>query len=285
MNFQDHDAEIAQILLNLPCSFWWIDRDHKHLGCNVECCALLGLTPEKIIGKDILEYGISKAHLKPLVGEIYNEETKVMDTGIDQFQAMYAYDPVFEEKKIRQLCARVPLFDIKRTKILGMIGAGILEKEYNYQLKVELAKLSPDQFILKNHPTINFKWSEMLHMFPASIWWIDRDHKYRGANLAYCRTINKKLFPTELIGKTIIDIGKMSNWPESKSKNIRDLDESLMSMNHIGYNVENIIPQGKDVSSIRQIIAKKPILDKNGKVVGLMCVAVYNGLFGEKSKW
>lgn len=287
MNMKNHeydDAEVAQVLLNLPCSFWWIDRDHKYVGCNIECCGLLGLAPKEVIGKDMLDFGTVTEHFKPLARKIYDEETIVMETGIAQFQAMYAYGPTMEKNKVKQLCAKVPLFDLKRTQILGMIGAGILEHEHNYQLKVKLANLSPDQFIFQNHPTINFNWIEMLHMFPASIWWIDRDHKYRGANLAYYRLF-KKLSSIKLIGRTIFDIGNMNKWTEVKMKNMYDLDESLMVTNTIGYNVQNIIPQGQNEPSIRQIIAKKPIIDEKGNVKGLMCVAIYNGIFGEKSQW
>ncbi len=283
---QDPDEIIPQILLNLPCAIWWIDQDHKYIGCNIECCGLGGLHPQKILGRTILEIAQNRdGHWpKALTEEIYNAEGHVLQTGDPESKVIHAFPPNPGEKPLYQLCNKVPLFDLKRTIILGMIGVGILERQYNYPFKEKLENLNPNEFIIKNHPKIKFGWSEMFHMLPCSIWWIDKDHKYRGCNLEYCRTLGI-YSQMELVGKTILDVAKIKKWPAGRAENIVTLDTSCMLSSGVTYNIENVVYQGNKMPSIRQIVAKKTLLDKNGKVDGLLCVAVYNGQFGEKSKW
>lgn len=284
---RDPDEVIAQLLLNLPCSIWWIDKDHKYVGCNIECCGLGGLYPNEILGRTILEIAQNQdAPLKTLAGEFYNAEGNILLTGSHESKVIYALTPnTGGGKPLYQLCNKIPLFDLKRTSILGMIGAGILEREYNYPFKIKLDNLTSDQFILPNHPTIKFSWSEIYHMLPCSIWWLDKDHRYRGCNTEYCRTIGV-YSQMELIGKTILDVGRMKNWPAGRAENIQNLDITCTTRSKgVTYNIENVIYQGKNLPSIRQIIAKKTLLDKNGAVDGLLCVAINNGQFGEKSEW
>lgn len=277
------DLDIAKILLDLPCSLYWIDKDHKYVGCNIECCSLGGLHPEAILGRTILDFAAGQEALMPLAKTFYEAEERIMQSGIPECQVFHTYPSSSQEKIVHQLIEKIPIFNLKRTAVLGMIGAGILEREYNSQFKSTLGNLGPDQFILGNHPTLNFSWGEIFQILPCSIWWLDINQQYIGCNLEYCRTIGV-YSQIELIGKTILDIGEIKNWPQGKAMNIFNLDSLLIRSPGVTYNVENIIPQGEK-ASIRQVIAKKTLLNEKGEVDGLLCVAINNGQFGEKSQW
>lgn len=284
MKTQDHNLTIEQMFLNFPCSLWWMNRNHINLGCNIECCGLVKLNPQEILGKTLIDItkDVDSFLLKSLTEEIYDMEERIMKTGVPEFQNLHIIPQGPGEKPIRQLLAKKPILNAKG-EVIGLLAAGILERQYDQQFKVKVDNFSEDRFIIKDQ-TVNVGFREAFQMMPCSLFWMDKEHRYLGCNQENCRVLGI-YSQRELIGKTILEVAKIKRWPSMRAENIYDLDESIMHTGISEYSIENITPQGEKVPALRQIVAKKPIFDSKGDVIGLMGAAIYDGRFGEQSRW
>lgn len=305
MKIQDENLEVEQVFLNLPCSLWWIDRNHLYLGCNIECCGLVRLNPQEFLGKTVIDVAREHDVLKPLVKQIYDIDERIMQSGVAEFQLEYVVPQGLGQAPMRQLSAKKPIFNA-RHEVVGMLGAGILERHYDEQMKTVLDQLTADQFIVPDHPTVRIGFKEVLQMMPCSLLWMDRDHRYLGSNNE-AREVLGVDSHQEIIGKTILDIGINKNWPKFKAHNIYDLDESILYTGFPSYGIESILPQGHkktlvlndeeekfnerlkamlarrhNMLSVLNWGAKKPIFNQEHQVIGLMEAAIYAGVFGEK---
>lgn len=278
----DKNLQLEHVFFNLPCGVWWMDRNHSYLGCNRLTLRVVKLTPEKFLGKSVLELADKYNWLQSVAHEIYEMDERIMQTKTTEFQILHVMPQGSSEQPLRQLCAKAPILNA-RGEVLGLIGAGVLERELDNQFELPNNKLVEDQFIVQNHPTINFGFREIFQMAPCGFFWMGKDHRYLGCNKETLRVLNLQS-PYDMIGKTIYDIGLNKSWPQFKAKNIFDLDQLIMYTGFPEYRIQNIMPQGYKIPSIRQIVAKKAIFAENtDQVIGLMGAAIYDGRFGEPS--
>lgn len=275
--------QAEQVFLNLPCGVWWMDRNHVYLGCNLITFRVVKLNPGQFLGESITNLAKKYDWLKPVAKEIYDIDERIMQKGVPEFQILHYMPQGPHEKPIRQLCAKKPIFNVKG-EVIGLMGAGVFERDLSNNFEIKIDHFNEDQFIIQNHPTININFREAFQISPCGFFWMNRKHIYLGCNQETCRVLRLNT-QREMIGKNILDIAKAKHWPPFRAENIYDLDETIMSTGIAEYSIENIMPQGEKVPAIRQIVAKKPIYSQNGNILGLMGVAIYDGRFGERSKW
>lgn len=304
MTMQDINLQVEQVFLNLPCSLWWMDRNHTYLGCNKECCGVTQLKPQEILGRNILDMAqeIDSFPFKALAVEIYNIEERIMISGNPEYDTRVVVPQGYGNPPINQLCARKPIVNIKG-EVIGLLGAGILDRHYDIKMKEVLNALTIDKFLYPKS-TIKIGFEQALEMTPCSIFWMDRYHKYIDCNQETCEVLG--VSREEIIGKTILDVAIRKSWAKYKAQNIYDLDESIMYTGFPEFGIESLLPkqykqppeinwEGKEkisdrmkvlltkrlnLASVRNWGAKKAIFNEKNEVIGLMGAAIYAGEFG-----
>lgn len=269
----DENFDVERIALNTPASLFWMDRNHKYVGCNIECCNVAGLIPQEILGKDIFELSINHPFLRSIAKELYEVEEYVMSEKIIDYKTHIINA---EEGQIKQLCARAPIVSIQGN-VVGMIGVAIFNRAYALKAKPKLDNLTEDHFFVRGHPTVKYSLREIFNLAPCSFFWMDRDHQYLGCNAETVQVLGLRS-RYEFIHHTIIDIARKKKWPDFKGRNIYDLDESIMHTGFPEYSIEAILPKGN--GSVYNWGAKKPIFNNKHEIIGLTGAALYAGEFG-----
>ncbi len=129
--------------------------------------------------------------------------------------------------------------------------------------------LLDDNSVTENYSLLNLSNAEAFQILPASLWWMNRDHIYKGCNLEACYVVGAKSIQ-EFIGRDIFDLAKINDWPLFKAQEIYDIDERVMATGIPEFNIESIMPQGNDAPPIHQYGIRKPIFNRHGKVIALM---------------
>ncbi len=129
-------------------------------------------------------------------------------------------------------------------------------------------------------PDLSFEF--IFKHFPVSIWWMDRNHIYRGCNLENCRIAGVNS-PDEFIGKNVFDIEKNLNLPQSRSQAVYDLDEYIMQTGVPQKNIHNAVLQTNE-GALHQVSLRQPIFNKDGQVIGLIGIGISNAELGDQPK-
>lgn len=108
----------------MPCSIWWMDRNHIYIGCNIECCDICEVdSPNEIIGKDIYEAAKMPDWTHFKAKNVYDLDEFIMQTGIPEFNVENVV-PQTNRASIRQLASKKAIFNINN-EVIGLMGAGI----------------------------------------------------------------------------------------------------------------------------------------------------------------
>ena len=105
--------------------------------------------------------------------------------------------------------------------------------------------------------------------FPELVYWKDSNLIYQGCNENAAKMLGYRS-ASEIIGKSDIDLAKEFNWSEDRVKKLHDTDIKIIKKG-ISSMDEDPIP-GHDTTKI-YLSSKKPLIDKNGKIVGILGIS------------
>lgn len=142
---------------------------------------------------------------------------------------------------------------------------------------------SAGQSVIKNSSPLNLSSAEVFQLLPATLWWMNSNHIFKGCNIEACRIFGVKS-PREFIGRDIFDLGKINDWPQLNMQAFYDGDERVIKTGVSEFNTDVVFPQGKSAPPIRQYGIRKPIFNRQGKVIALMWAGIEIDLLENRFK-
>ena len=109
----------------------------------------------------------------------------------------------------------------------------------------------------------------IIESFPELVYWKDSNLIYQGCNENAAKMLGYKSSST-IIGKSDLDLAREFSWSEDRVKKLHDTDIAIIKKG-ISSVDEDPIP-GHDNTRI-YLTSKKPLIDKNGKIVGILGIS------------
>lgn len=279
MEIEEGNLQLDQIFLRMPCSLSWIDRNHKYLGCNIETCiALKANTPEKIIGKTILE--IAKKHKlsKSEAKTIYDSNEHLMRSGLSEFQIWKMIPIPAREQYTRHIGAKRPIFNQKK-EVIGLMEATVFGYDLGKKFKIGPEPLKQEWVDLFRAKTdTNLSFHEALQLMPCGLFWMNLERFYLGCNLETCKHLQISS-PNEIVGKHVHEIPFVKRWLDSKLNRFSRIDEFIMETGIPIFSLESLLPQKERKAPIRQLVSRRAIINGYSSI-GLMGAAMSCGPLG-----
>ena len=191
---------LKNILLNLPGSVYWKDKNGVYLGCNNFQAKMAGLnSPEEIIGKT--DYDLSWKDIAPILAKT---EQEIMTSGIPK--EIIETPKLSDGRKLIMITNKAPLFN-ERGEIIGIVGTSI-DITKQKKLEDELREMTQ-------------KLENVLNTIPGHVYWKDINGVYLGCNDLQARDVG--LTKEEMIGKTDYDVAS-----RDVADKLRRIDKKVM---------------------------------------------------------
>ncbi|MBP9743122.1 MAG: PAS domain-containing protein, partial [Burkholderiales bacterium] len=248
----NEEQKIRQIIDVVDASIYWKDKDGYMRGCNQHVLDIFGAkSREEILGKN--EY------------DLVTEEQAINIREIDQLvlkNGSYRGEEIFNVaggvEKV-YFTVKNQLLDHKGN-VIGIVGTSldITAQKKSEQLRLDIEK---HQVYAEEQE----KFRQIIDLVDASIYWKDKDGHYLGCN-KYVLNMAGVNSLDEILGKTDFDM----LWKNEASK-LREIDELVMTTT-TRYEGEELISSNVYNKSKPSVVltVKNPLLDNNGKVIGIV---------------
>lgn len=235
---------LKNILLHIPGSVYWKDKNGVYLGCNQFHATIAGLScPEEVVGKT--DYDLVWKEIAPT---LIKTDQEIMQSGIPK--EIIEIPTLLNGKKISMITNKAPLFDDKG-EIIGIIGTSI---DITEQRRIEHELCQTSQ-----------KLENVLDTIPGHIYWKDKNGAYLGCNNLQAQSfgLSKK---EEVLGKTDHEL----QWKETADI-LRKIDKDVMK-SRLSVTVEE---PGVCSDNTVFLSRKVPLYDLNDKdkVIGILGVS------------
>lgn len=253
--------ELSDLLKSLPGSVYWKDLNGVYLGCNDYMTKIIGLeSPDQVIGKT--DYDLC---WHEQAGAIRNIDQEVINTGIEK--TIEETGKLINGTLTTYLTSKKPLRD-KNNNIIGIFGISmdISEIKKREQEQIQQKIEAQNQYKLASIYLEN-----ILANLPEPIYWLDKEGGFLGCNPSEAAIFGLSS-PSELIGKTMYDIGEILGWKKDVSEALRQNDINIMKSKNAQIIEEvAIAPNGE----IRTYISHKaPLFDENKNVIGIIGTSI-----------
>jgi PAS domain S-box-containing protein len=232
------------VLMQLPCNVYWVDKQGVTLGCNQNVADFLKIdSVDDVIGKTHQElYG------KELADQLDALLHKVVSTG--KSIQVQEYAKLTDGRTYCFQSYKAPLKN-DQGDIIGLIG------------------ISFD--ITKDKTEINFL-KHIITMLPGHVWWTDEKSQVLGCNLQMAKTFGFDSVE-EVLGMTAFDLLKASNNLPEQSQWAEDIDQNDISAIESGKAIEMEEQLKIDGKIHSYLTSKVPLNDLDGNIIGLIGVA------------
>lgn len=272
--------DLNYIVAHLPGHVYWLDKNHRLMGCNRQQAVTLGFSsPDEIIGKTTQDL-FSKKEAEMI--DRHNQE--VMDT---REEKSFEEKIVVGGKKKVFFTQKLPLFDAKK-KVIGVmgIGADITQAKNRESMDlnhlVKMAQEVTGVEVKENESPVSY--AEMMRDFleaiiaemPGNVYWMNRECVFLGCNKNQARIFNLNT-PREVVGKTDLDretVGKTDldfSWKDQAKALIQNDLEVMQG--GIAKEFEEIAKLSNG-NKLYYLSNKVPLKDKQGNVIGLLGISL-----------
>lgn len=143
-----------------------------------------------------------------------------------------------------------------------------LEFSEKIEKKLELGKPQPEK--LEQYYQSHLYLTNILSYLPAHLYWFDTNSIVLGCNDSQAKTFGLKK-GSELIGKTIFEVGEQMGWNPDTAEIIRANDVEVMSQRQPS-TIEETMMLDDELKTY--VSHKHPLLDEKGNVIGVMGVSI-----------
>ena len=241
---------LPNIINFMPNPIYWCDLEGRMKGCNDAQAKLLGVQGNKsLIGKVIFDLPsklmqktqLRDAHKRVITADcVLSIEEKYLNAKQTPLVFLSKISPIYSEKN----------------KIIGVLSISV-------DITHEQAEHQNQIWILEN----------IIGKVPGHIWWKDKDCRFLGCNDAQASMAGLEL-RSEIKGKTSYD-AIVKNQPEKErrrqAKLIDDVDKKIIATGkHVVIEEPLVLPTGEKAVYLSR---KEPLLDSNGKIIGIVGVS------------
>lgn len=243
---------IKNVLDEIPENVYWLDLDHKFIGCNKKQAESFGLvSPDQLVGRSIYEFE-SREDADRIVS--------INNIVINSKQEILAEEPFLQPDGTKRIfiSKKAPLFN--KNKVIGTIGVSIditAEKE-NQLLQIKKEKAEQKAQLMQFYETI-------IDKMPGNVYWKDINYKYNGCNTNQAQNLGLKI-PNDIQGKTDFDLS-----PYEIAEKIRSADIKIIKTKQ-SITTEEVV-SNFDGKHLIMLSKKSPLFDKNGKIIGIIGVS------------
>lgn len=247
---------LESLMSNLPDNIYVIDEKGIYQNCNEQQLTNLGVTREKIVGKNVYEIAGTLGWDKDLANEIYKNNQEVIKSGsvISKEETIVCANG----ERRTYLSRKIPIKD-RQAKCIGVLGISTdltFLKNIENNLRESRAKT---EVYLEN----------LVSNLPDNIYWSNVDGVYEGCNDQQALMLN--VTRKDVIGKTIYDVAKILNWDKSLADTIYENDQKVIRGKETITTEEDVV--WLDGKKRTYLSRKIPTLDRMGNCIGVMGIS------------
>ncbi|MFN8771164.1 MAG: PAS domain S-box protein [Neisseriaceae bacterium] len=254
-SYNFNDENVYKIIDLINSSIYWTDAEGNFLGCNKYVLDLFGFRDRsEIIGKNEYDLIIIEEAVEEAVKEadkISENRMLVLKNGYYKGEESFT---IIGNKKIVAMTTKIRLLDKSgKTIILGN-SIDITDTK-------KIMTLEKQQAILAQEA----KTMQIIDLVDASIYWKDTNGYYLGCN-KYVLDMYGVENRSEIIGKTDYNF-----LPQDEAHQLSNIDKLVLECGYYKGEEYGTIADGSEIIALT---SKTRLLDKNGKVIGIVGTSI-----------
>lgn len=260
---------LENLLLTLPSSVSWKDKDGVYQGCNDRFVATLGfLSAKEIIGKTDFDLANILKWTPEVAESFYKIDREILESGISKMGIKDIPFTNLEGCCINQITNKSPLYDCSKN-IVGLVAVSF---DISYLIKEQTDLQIAKKYAEKNTIDTLKNIDGIMACMPGSIYWKDKDGVYQGCNDSLAQLVG--IPRAKIIGKTDYDFAKKLGWPDKTVESFRETDNKVLNSGLPRLNVVEQPFRSADGRLIVQLTNKVPLRNEAGYTVGVLGISI-----------